>query len=31
MVAPPIYLQRLLDQFLAAGGSLETRTLEEPR
>ncbi len=28
MVAPPIYLQRLLDQFLAAGGSLETRTLE---
>ena len=28
MVAPPIYLQRLYDQFLAAGGKVETRTVE---
>ena len=28
MVAPPIYLQRLHDQFLAAGGRLELRTVE---
>ncbi len=27
MVAPPIYLQRLYDQFLAAGGKVETRTV----
>jgi len=28
MVAPPIYLQRLYDQFLAAGGVVETRKVE---
>lgn len=28
MVAPPIYLQRLCDQFLAAGGCLEQRKVE---
>ena len=28
MVAPPIYLERLQDQFLAAGGTLEERTIE---
>lgn len=28
MVAPPIYLARLLDQFVAAGGKLEERTIE---
>ena len=28
MVAPPIYLQRLYDQFLAAGGQVATRTIE---
>lgn len=28
MVAPPIYLQRLYDQFLAAGGFLEQRTVK---
>ena len=28
MVAPPIYLQRLHEQFLAAGGKLEERTIE---
>ncbi len=28
MVAPPIYLERLHDQFLAAGGRLELRTVE---
>lgn len=27
MVAPPIYLERLRDQFLAAGGKLEKRTI----
>jgi len=28
MVAPPIYLERLHDQFLGAGGTLEERTIE---
>ena len=28
MVAPPIYLERLHDQFVAAGGRLELRTVE---
>ena len=28
LVAPPIYLERLHDQFLAAGGRLELRTVE---
>ncbi len=28
MVAPPIYLERLRDQFLGAGGKLEERTIE---
>ena len=28
MVAPPIYLERLHDQFLAAGGRLEQRTVD---
>ena len=28
MVTPPIYLQRLYDQFLAAGGQVEIRTVE---
>ena len=28
MVAPPIYLRRLHEQFLAAGGQLEERTIE---
>ena len=28
MVAPPLYLQNLSDQFLAAGGRMETRTVE---
>ena len=28
MIAPPIYLRRLHDQFLAAGGTLEERTIE---
>lgn len=28
MVAPPIYLERLHDQFLAAGGNMEERTIE---
>jgi len=28
MIAPPIYLRRLHDQFLAAGGTFEERTIE---
>ena len=28
MIAPPIYLQSLLDEFLSAGGALEKRTVE---
>ena len=28
MVAPPIYLERLLEQFQSAGGSIETRQVE---
>ena len=28
IVAPPIYLQNLQDQFMAAGGTIETRTVK---